>query len=202
MKTVSAIFFKGLAAILPPTITIYFFYWLGSGASRAMEPLFKWLFEHLGLGEVPYRPWMGVGLAVAIVFVVGLLMNAYIVRTVYRFAEAILERIPLVKTLYGSVRDLMGFFSSSDKEGNAMSQVVMVRIGDTPARLVGLVTRDDFSDLPAGMAAEDSVAVYLPMSYQLGGFTAMVPRANVEPIDMTVEEAMRFAVTAGMGAKE
>jgi uncharacterized membrane protein len=46
------------------------------------------------------------------------------------------------------------------------------------------------------------VAVYLPLSYSMGGFTIMVQRTDVRRLDMTVEEAMRFAITAGMATKE
>jgi uncharacterized membrane protein len=46
------------------------------------------------------------------------------------------------------------------------------------------------------------VAVYLPMSYQIGGYTTMIPRSAIQPVDMSIEEAMRFAVTAGMSAAQ
>jgi uncharacterized membrane protein len=115
---------------------------------------------------------------------------------VFRWGEQLVERIPLVKALYGSVRDLMGFFSNSDEE--TTRQAVMVTVGNTPLRLIGFITREDFSDLPVGIGGDDDVAVYLPMSYQIGGFTTMVPRSAVRLVDMSIEQAMRFAVTAGM----
>jgi uncharacterized membrane protein len=90
----------------------------------------------------------------------------------------------------------MGFFSSSDKK--PMRRAVMVTVGNTSLRLIGFITREDFGDLPAGIGGDGNVAVYLPMSYQIGGFTTMVPRSAVQPIDMSIEQAMRFAVTAGM----
>ena len=54
--------------------------------------------------------------------------------------------------------------------------------------------------LPAGH--EDRVAVYLPMSYQIGGFLVVVPKSAVQPLDMKVDEALRLAVTAGVSAEE
>jgi uncharacterized membrane protein len=42
------------------------------------------------------------------------------------------------------------------------------------------------------------ILVYMPMSYQVGGYTALVPRASVQPVDMSFEEAMRFTLTAGL----
>ncbi len=191
MKTISKIFFTGLAAILPIAITIYILYWLGKTSEELAAGLLDWL--------LPSPPkWYGVGIltCLALILLVGLLMRAYLVRTLFGWGEAILKRIPLVKTLYGSVRDLMGFFADTDG-GKKQSQVVMVTLGPD-VRLLGLLTRENFKDLPEGVGTEETVAVYLPMSYQLGGFTTMVPRAAVQPVEMTMEDAMRFAVTAGM----
>jgi len=195
MNKVISIFLKGLAALLPITITIYAIYWLAVSAEMAMKFLVP--SEH-------YSPPMGVLTGLVIVFVVGLLLNAWIARRLFRLFEQLLEHIPMIKSLYGSVKDLLGFFMGSDR--GAANQVVMVTLGEpgTPAapRLLGLLTRDDFADLPDGVGDSDTVAVYLPMSYQLGGFTVMVPRSTVQPIAMTTEQALRFAVTAGMSATD
>ncbi len=191
MRMVTRIFLKGLAAVLPITVTLYVLYWLGSTAESLLGRGLKMLIP----GSL-YWPGMGVAAGLALVFVIGVLMNAWLFRTVFRWGERLLERIPLVKALYGSVRELMGFFSGSDKK--TMGQAVMVAVGNTPLRLIGFITREDFSELPAGIGGGDIVAVYLPMSYQIGGFTTMVPRSAVQPIEMSIEQAMRFAVTAGM----
>ena len=119
-----------------------------------------------------YWPGMGVVAGLALVFVIGVLMNAWLFRAFLEWCERLLERIPLVKTLYGAVRDLMGFFSGSDKK--AMSKAVVVAVGNTSLRFIGFITREDFGDLPTGIGGDDAVAVYLPMSYQMGGFTTMV----------------------------
>jgi len=191
MKTIGKIFFTGLATILPLAITIYILYWLGKTSEDLATGLLEWI-----LPRPPRWPGVGIATCVALILLVGILMRAYVVQTIFGWGEALLKRIPLVKTLYGSVRDLMGFFS--DSEEGKKSQVVMVDVGDSEIRLIGLLTRSDFKDLPEGVGTEDTVAVYLPMSYQLGGFTTMVPRSAVKPVDMSMEDAMRFAVTAGM----
>ena len=191
MKMVTRMFLKGLAAVLPITVTLYVLYWLGSTAESLLGRGLKMLIP----GSL-YWPGMGVAAGLVLVFVIGVLMKAWLFRKVFRWGERLVERIPLVKALYGSVRDLMGFFSGSDKK--AMRKAVMVTAGNPSLRLIGFITREDFSDLPAGIGDDDTVAVYLPMSYQIGGFTTMVPRSAVQPIDMSVEQAMRFAVTAGM----
>lgn len=198
MKTIGKIFLGGLVAIAPIGLTVYVLYWLGATAQDLLDDPLAHLFYQDRVEQVPAGA--GVVAAFVVVFVVGVLANFWLVRTLLSWAERLLERIPLVKTLYGSVRDLMGFFGTSG-EKQKLSQVVMVTVGNTDLRLIGLLTRDDFSDLPAGVGSNETVGVYLPMSYQVGGFLTMVPRSSVEPIDMSMEEAMRFAVTAGMTAK-
>lgn len=189
MKTLSKVFLTGVAALLPVVVTTYVFWWLERLTREWLETLFD-----------IRAPWPGAGIlaGVAIVLLVGLLMRAYVVRTVFRWGESVLSQIPLVKTLYGSVRDLMGYFEKGEDGGS--SQVVMVHFRESDLRVLGLLTREDFSGLPEGIGDDDLVAVYLPMSYQLGGYTAMVPRYAITPIDMTMEDAMRFAVTAGMSS--
>ncbi|MBN1489573.1 MAG: DUF502 domain-containing protein, partial [Phycisphaerae bacterium] len=104
------------------------------------------------------------------------------------------------KSLYSSVSDLMSFFSGSDKQG--LSQVVLVTFESLNARVLGFVTREAFADLDASLEGNDLVAVYLPMSYQVGGYTVIVPRRQLAPVNLSIEEAMRFAITAGMTTKK
>jgi uncharacterized membrane protein len=193
MKALSRIFAQGLLAVLPVSITIYILYWLGWSAESLLGGLIQKVIP-------PERYWPGMGLvaAVLLIFAVGMVMNAWIIRTVFGWGEDLLNRIPLVKTLYGPMRDLLNFFSASDRK--AMSQVVVVTLGETRVRLLGFVTRQTFTDLPRGVGEAEDVAVYLPMSYQLGGFTTIVPRSAIQPINMSLEAAMRFALTAGVAA--
>ena len=151
-----------------------------------------------------YYPGMGAGLMLLIILFVGIFLNTWIVRSVLNWASEAFDRIPMVKSIYGSIRDLMGFFAS--KHGKRASQVVMVSLGNPlggPApQFLGLLTREEFSDLPEGFVqSPDMVAVYVPLSYAMGGITTLVPRSAVRPINMSMEEAMRFAITAGMAVK-
>jgi uncharacterized membrane protein len=196
---------KGFVVMLPilATLGITFWLWgvfesilgrpleliLGKAADRANQPG-VWHYIH-------YYPGMGTLLSLVIIFFVGVFINAWMVKGLLNWVEDLLERVPLVKSIYGSFRDLIGFFSS--REGKQANQVVVVTLGG--AELLGLLTREDFRDLPAGVGGADKVAVYVPMSYALGGYTVMVPRAAVRAVDMRMEEAMRFAITAGMATR-
>jgi uncharacterized membrane protein len=190
MKRLTAIFLQGLVAILPLGVTVLLLVWLGGTAERTLGKAMKWV-----LPDAWYVVGMGVLAGVLLTLLVGLLVNVWGVPHVIRFGERLIGRVPLVKTVYGAVRDLLGFFSKPAGSGD-VSKVVMVSLGKD-VRAVGLLTRERFDDLPPGLGGEGYVAVYMPYSYQIGGFTLIVPRATIEPLDMPLEDAMRFIVTAG-----
>lgn len=190
-RLLARIFFQGLAVMLPIAITAFILYWLAATTETLLGTFFHRLFPDL------YRPGMGMVLGLVIIFAAGLMMRTWATRALIGQAEAVLNHIPLVKTIYGSVRDLAAFLSPGGK-GEKFERVVSVTFGEN-VRLVGFVTCEDTSGLPSELApSEDTVGVYLPMSYQIGGFTVFVPKAAVQALPMSVEDAMRFTLTAGM----
>lgn len=194
MKTITRTFLTGLVTVLPVVATIYVLVWLAVTAESLLASGLQ-----LVLPGVLYRPGLGVVLGLVIIFLTGLLMRTLAARTVFAWAESLFFRVPLVKSIYGMLRDFFNFLSEPRDKG--MQQVVTVRIGDTDMRLIGFVTRQDLTGLPAGVAGDGTVAVYLPFSYQIGGYTVLMPRAAVQPVAMSLEEAMRFALTAGLSTK-
>jgi len=194
-KFIGKTFGRGLIVVLPAVLTLYLLWWLGA----AIEGVFQNVLKPLPF--VPYVPGMGLVLAIALVFIIGLLMKASLFRKLFQWFESQLEKVPLIKSFYGSFRDLMDFFSG--EKAQEMNKVVMVDLdGSGRQRLIGFVTRETFSDLPEGIGDDDHVAVYMPMSYQLGGFTTVVPRSAVTTVNMNLDEAMKFAITAGVKKTE
>ena len=190
---IDRVFLVGLATVVPIAVTAYVVWWLIWTAETALRSVIVQVIE-------PDHYWPGVGLLFAVLFIylIGLFMSAYVARAALAMGERVIARIPIVKSIYGMLADMVGFFTQR-KEAR-FSKVVMLRLDDE-ARILGLVTREDFEGLPAGIGGRDVVGVYLPMSYQIGGFTVMVPRARLEPLAMSMEDAMRFAMTAGVGGK-
>lgn len=193
MHFAAKLFFRGLAAILPLALTGYFVWW----AVSTGEALLHGLLVPAFVPEERYWPGMGFTLSIALVMVIGLLMYSFVVRSVYGRITALLERIPGIKSVYGMVTDVVRIFGNADQR--PFRKVVLV-MQDQGFEQIGFQTRDDFVDLPD--VGADKVAVYLPMSYQLGGFTMVVERSRVREIAMTVEEAMRFCLTAGVARHE
>jgi uncharacterized membrane protein len=193
---ITAIFVQGLIALLPLAVTVAIVWWLGVTAERTLGGAIR-----RALPEEWYVHGMGIAAGVIVIFLVGLLMNIYGVPKLIHWGERFIDRIPLVKTVYGAVRDLLGFFSQPGGD-RAVSKVVIVTFGTSDVRAVGLLTRERFDDLPQGLGGEGYVVVFFPYSYQVGGFTMIVPRESVQPLDMRLEDAMRFIVTAGAKAGE
>lgn len=191
MRSVGKIFLTGVFTLLPILATLYLVFWLFTAVESFLGRQLLLL-----LPDEYYRAGMGMLAAIVVIFLTGLLMRAWLFQQVVQGGEALLLRIPLIKVVYKALKDLFGLFS--DNRDSGALQVVSVQLPGTDMRLLGFVTRSDFSDLPPGVGFEGEVAVYLPMSYQVGGYTVMIPRSRISPIAMSRDDAMRFVLTAGL----
>jgi len=144
-----------------------------------------------------YHYGMGILGGLVLLFAIGSIVNAYVVRRALNVWDDFLERIPLVKTVYSAFRDIARLLPSGQQRRD-LQKVVIFRVGE--ARLLGFVTRDDLPELEQQAGGIDLVAVYFPLSYMLGGVTLYLPKNAVEPVDMPIEAAMRLAITGGMAS--
>ncbi|MDP5031387.1 MAG: DUF502 domain-containing protein [Paraglaciecola sp.] len=188
MNKLLTLSFKGLVAVLPLTLTLYFVYWFMEGTEGLLQPFVP---QHL------YFPGLGILLACGIILVAGLLMNLYFINGLVGFFNRQIEKIPLVKSIYGAINDIMTVFSIKDKENS--KAVVSIEIQPN-MHLIGFVTGEKtgqqlFND-------EDKVGVYVPLSYQIGGYTLYVKRSQITPLNIGAEEAMRIALTGGVKAEK
>ncbi|MEX0746329.1 MAG: DUF502 domain-containing protein [Phycisphaeraceae bacterium] len=191
LRILTRIFVKGLVALLPIVLTLYLVGLLAWWAEATMRAVLT-----IVVPEERYIPGMGLVLAVVVILLAGLAIDAYMVRRTLAYTEQGMQRVPVVKSVYGAIKDFMGYFTAVQHQ--RMNQVVLVRLPNSDLKIMGLVTREQFSDLPDGIGSDDHVAVYFPMSYQIGGYTVILPRAQIELVDMTIEDGLRFALTAGI----
>jgi len=181
---------RGLVVVLPMALTAWLLWWLGTTVESLLHRAIV-----LVIPEEHYRPGMGIAAAVVLLIAAGVLVNAFIVRRLLAAWERLLERIPIVKSVYGAARDFVQMLPASG-ERRELHRVVSVTFGDSTA--IGFVTRDDAGELGLGAAARGRIAVYFPMSYQIGGYMLLVPREHVEPLEIPIETAMRLVLTGGM----
>jgi len=185
----------GLITILPVMLTLYLIYWFVVSTETALGKVIQ-----LILPDVLYWPGMGFIAALVLVFVIGLMMQLYVVKALFRRVEDLLYHMPLIKSVYGAIRDFFQYFSPSRQ--TEFQQVVAVDLGND-MEVIGFVTVDSSDSLPlADDEQQEKVLVYLPMSYNIGGYPVMLPRHRLRPIDMSMEQAMRFVLTAGVASSD
>lgn len=186
MGFISKVFLKGLFTLLPVLLTIFLLVWVATSAEWAFgEPLRAWL---------PfYFPGLGVAVALGVIFTVGLLVNNFLTQKFVEMLETQLERVPIIKSIYSPLRDVTQLFARGDG-ASSQQRVVLVQLDGL--EVMGLVTRDKFGDLPKGMATDgETVAVFLPFSYGVGGITVLAQKSRVRETDLPAEKAMQLAIT-------
>lgn len=196
MHHLRQIFLKGLVAVLPIAITLYLLVWLVS----AFESLFGAAIVAV-LPDGAYVPGMGIAIGILLIFGVGLALQLWFARRLWNLGEMLLDRMPLVRSVFGAVKQIVSYMDSGADGEPHGKQVVIVTLGDPPLKMLGLVTRERL-DFSGDATSEDELAVFLPWSYQIGGFTVFVPKAAVEPVDLSPQQALQLAMTAGVTSKK
>jgi uncharacterized membrane protein len=191
MNVLGKLFLKGLAVVIPVALTLAILWWTAMGAERLMGAVLKFT-----LPEGWYVPGMGLVSGLVLIAMIGLLSHVLIFQKLFNLGETIFHRLPLVKSIYTAIKDFIGYLNP-DKE-TEMGKVVMVQLPGQSFQLLGFITREQFDDLPFSPAAEDPVAVYMPMSYQIGGYTLFLPRSCLTPLDIPFEQAMKLVLTGAV----
>ena len=183
MKKIIGIFLKGAIALAPVAITLYILYKI----YVIMDGIFKGLLESAGL----YFPGLGAVLTLALIFVVGLLASNWVTSQLLKLVEKIFARVPLVKNIYGIIKDTVNSFSGEKK---GFSRLAIVELPNSPIKLLGFVTNEGKNRfIPEGY-----VSVYLMQSMQWAGNLILVPKEHVREVEATSEEAIKFIASAGL----
>lgn len=191
MNALGKLFLKGLAVVIPVVLTLAILWWMAAGAEQLMGAILKFT-----LPDGWYIPGMGLVSGLVLIALIGLLSHVLVFQKIFNLGDAIFHRLPLVKTIYTAIKDFIGYLSPD--KGNEMGKVVLVELPGHSFQLIGFVTREQFADLPFTPSAEDPVAVYLPMSYMIGGYTLFLPRSCLTPLDIPFEQAMRLVLTGAV----
>jgi uncharacterized membrane protein len=193
MRRLRNTFFTGLAAVLPVAITLYLIYWLSTASESVLGSALK-----LVLPDHWYRPGLGLLTGFIVVVLVGVLVKNYAVRWFIRQGEDLLARVPLVKTIYGAVKDFTRFLPAN-KARHDLQRVVMWNLNG--GFVMGFVTSEELPEaLLTASNNPELVAVYFPLSYQIGGHTLFIPRRDLIETSLHVEAALRLVLTGGMTA--
>jgi uncharacterized membrane protein len=177
MSRLLGYFLRGLVFVVPIALTLYVGWWI-------FHAIDSWL----GLPV----PGVGFVLTILLITLVGFLASGVITRTLLGAVERVFTRLPFVRLLYSSTKDLLEAFVGEKRRFDRPVLVALVPGGST--KIVGFVTRSSLEQL--GLA--DHVAVYLPQSYNFAGNVLVVPATQVEPLVAESSDVMAFVVSGGV----
>jgi uncharacterized membrane protein len=182
MKKLTRYFFEGLIVLLPSAATIYFVYFIFT----KIDGLFE--FKIPGLGFL---------LTLGLIFAVGFIASNILTRGLIGLLHDLFSRLPLVKLIYNSIKDLIEAFVGDKKKFN--KPVLVKTSSDSNIELLGFLTEENLSLL----SEIDKVAVYIPQAYNFAGNLIIVPSSQVKLVNAGAEEIMKFIVTGGLsGGKQ
>ena len=189
-------FITGLLIWVPLAITV----WVLSLIVRAMDQSLLLLPRAIHPEELMgmYIPGLGALLTLLVVFLTGLVTTNIVGQKLLRFWEGVLARIPVVKSIYYSVKQVSDtLFSGS---GVAFRKVLLVRYPHPEAWSVAFQTGHPARDV-ADMLPDEHVGVFIPTTPSpVNGFFFFVKRKDVIELDMNVDEALKYIVSMGVVA--
>ena len=178
MKKLISYFLQGLLFTLPIAATVYVVYKL-------------FLFID---GILPFDfPGLGILVIIALITFFGYLGTFYFANPLFSLIERLLEKAPLAKIIYSSVKDLVGAFVGEKKSFTRPVLVTMNK--ESNIQQIGFMTQDDLTELGLG---KDKAVVYLPFPYSFMGNLVVVSKENITPIDKSGTEIMKFLISGGV----
>jgi len=180
VKRLTKYFFEGLLFLVPLAVTVYVFY-----------------IAFLKIDNFIDLPVPGAGflVTIAVITVIGFLASNILTRRLLGLLDKIFNRLPLIKLLYSSIKDLVSAFVGDKKSFD--KPVLVTLTGDGCIKVAGFVTRESMAE----WGHADRVAVYLPQSYNFAGNLILVPKDKVTPLDAESGRVMTFIVSGGVTGK-
>lgn len=181
---------RGLLLLVPVVVTIAFIVWLSRTIETSLKPIFEWL-----LPPGWYFPGLALLLFLLMAFVLGLMTRNVLLRKTLEISERWVIKLPVIGSVYPLVRQVTDLLSG--KNNNQNGSVVLATIPDTDTQVMGIVTRPADGQSPNWLPP-DCEMVFVPMSYQVGGFTLILPRSQLQPLNMKPGEALQMILMGGM----
>jgi uncharacterized membrane protein len=207
-------FRSGLAALLPTLITLWLLLKIWDFLWDSLGRHIIWLIKEWGFEVGAFLQWgqadrfwdlnhpylaqaVGVGLAILLVYVVGLLVGNLIGRTFWKVGERLAMRIPIIRAIYPAVKQVTDFVLQEQRAIES-SRVVACQPHEKGIWSIGLVTGDGLRQLSEN-AGQETITVFVPSSpTAFSGYVLIVPRDSVVELPITVEQAMRMLVSGGV----
>ena len=178
MKKIISYFLQGLLYIVPISVTLYVVYW----AFNKID------------GILPFQlPGLGLIVIIALITLIGFTGSIIITSPINAFFQKLLNKAPLLQTIYSSMKDLMHTFVGK-KKGFEKAVLIQLYENSTIQR-IGFITNEDLNSLGI---TNGKILVYLPHSYAFSGQLFVVDRSYITPIDRPSSEIMKLIVSGGI----
>jgi len=192
VKTVIQHILRGLAVVLPAIITLAVIVWFVTSIEGWISPFLEPLLANW------YVPGMGIAGFLIICFIVGISAEYKGIGWFWRLPGKLLLKIPGASQIYGMIQEVFEVMSGKNF---ADESVVLVKLPQSEVELIGIVTKKGGikNDRMGSLMTEEQIAVFLPMAYNVGGYTIIVPKRCTKNIDMKPAEALQLVLTGGLG---
>ncbi|MEW6354823.1 MAG: DUF502 domain-containing protein [Planctomycetota bacterium] len=187
MKRIAGYFFKGLLVLLPLAVTVFIFYYVIDRVDAMIVSLVPGL-------DLPF-PGAGLVITFVLVTIIGFLASNVFTSWIVRIVDWVFKRLPLVKLLYTSLKDLIGAFVGEEK---SLSKPVAVSLVPNGPKVLGFITNESLESF--GLA--EHVAVYVPQSYNFAGNLLIFPKEQISLLDADSSQVMTFLVSGGVSGKK
>jgi len=181
---------RGLLLLVPLVVTVAFIVWLSRTIEASLKPIFEWL-----LPAGWYVPGLALVLFLLGAFTLGLMTRHVLLRKTLEVTERWMVKLPVVGSVYPVVRQVTDLLSG--KSNNESGSAVLVTLPGSEVQMIGIVTRPADGLRPQWLA-DDSEMVFVPMSYQMGGFTLILPRSQLQTLAMSPGEALQMVIMGGI----
>jgi uncharacterized membrane protein len=183
-------FVKGLLVVVPLGAAFFLIFWAVKSIDSALNLSGEFLIN-AKTGKPLYIPGLGIANVIVIILIAGILVTNVVTEPIKRWFNRWLNRLPLFKFLYSSIKDLTEAFVGEEKKFN---EPVLVECNEFGLKKIGFLVQKDL----ASLQLPGEVAVYFPYSYSFAGQVVIISADKVKPIDKSAADMMKFVISGGV----
>jgi len=184
LRKLRAILIAGLVVTVPIGLTIWIFVWLFTEIDKLLQPIIRAIFGHEIIG-------VGFGVIVVLVIIVGIIATNVIGKRIVRWGESLLEKVPITRTIYVAIKQIAQSFSNPQKP--RFMQVVLIEFPVKGMKTIAFITNEE-----KDKSGKKFFNVFIPTALNpTGGFVEIVREEDIIRTNLSVEEGLKLAISAG-----
>lgn len=184
LRKFRAILIAGLVVTVPIGLTTWIFVWLFTEIDKLVQPVIKAIFGHEIIG-------VGFGVIVILVLIVGTIATNVIGKRIVHWGESLLEKVPITRTIYIAIKQIAQSFSDPNKP--RFMQVVLIEFPVKGMKTIAFITNEE-----KDKSGKKFFNVFIPTALNpTGGFVEIVREEDIIRTNLSVEEGLKMAISAG-----